>query len=176
MRALLFVGLLLVAAACIKQETVKPVLYEGPLRVGENIDMFYTEKEMLKSKVKAAKILEFQSGDREFPEGIFIEFFDELGNLQSTLKANQAFYSKKDDQWRGVGNVEVVNMQKKEQLNSEELFWKPTTKRIFTEKFVTIRMGSEVLWGTGLDAAQDLSDYTIKKPQGELELEEESEE
>lgn len=164
------------AAACIKQETVKPVLYEGPLRVGENIDMFYTEKEMLKSKVKAAKILEFQSGDREFPEGIFIEFFDELGNLQSTLKANQAFYSKKDDQWRGVGNVEVVNMQKKEQLNSEELFWKPTTKRIFTEKFVTIRMGSEVLWGTGLDAAQDLSDYTIKKPQGELELEEESEE
>lgn len=166
----------MVAAACIKQETVKPVLYEGPLRVGENIDMFYTEKEMLKSKVKAAKILEFQSGDREFPEGIFIEFFDELGNLQSTLKANQAFYSKKDDQWRGVGNVEVVNMQKKEQLNSEELFWKPTTKRIFTEKFVTIRMGSEVLWGTGLDAAQDLSDYTIKKPQGELELEEESEE
>lgn len=176
MRALLFFGFLPLLTSCIKQETVQPVLFEGPQRVGENIDMFYTEKEMLKSKVKAAKILEFQSGDREFPEGIFIEFFDELGKLQSTLKANQAFYSKKDDQWRGVGNVEVVNMQKKEQLNSEELFWKPTTKRIFTEKFVTIRMGNEVLWGTGLDAAQDLSDYTIKKPQGEMELDEETEE
>jgi LPS export ABC transporter protein LptC len=149
-------------------------MYEGPLRVGENIDMFYTEKEMVKSKVKAARILEFQNGDREFPEGIFIEFFDEQGKLQSTLKANQAFYSKKEDRWRGVGNVEVINMQKKEQLNSEELFWKPTTKRIFTEKFVTIRLENEVVWGTGLDAAQDLSDYTIKKPQGEMELDEES--
>lgn len=161
--------------SCVKQETVKPVLYEGPMRVGENIEMFYTEKEFLKSKVKAARILEFQNGDREFPEGIFIEFFDPRGLLQSTLKANQAFYSKKEDQWRGVGNVEVVNTEKKEQLNSEELFWKPATKRIFTDKFVTIRLATQVVWGTGLDAAQDFSDYTLKNVQGEMELDDEAE-
>jgi len=166
-----FVSFLLFSAvSCVKQETVKPVTYEGPQRIAENITMFYTEKQVVKSKVQAAKILEFQNGDRQFPEGIYIEFFSETGILQSTLKANQAFYVKKDDLWRGVGNVEVRNIEKREQLNSEELFWKPSTQRIFTEKFVTIRMDNEVLWGTGLDAAQDLSEYTIKKPQGEIEM------
>jgi LPS export ABC transporter protein LptC len=174
MRRFLFTFLTISTVSCIKPEIVQPVLYEGPLRVGENIEMFYTEKELLKSKVKAARILEFQSGDREFPEGIFIEFYNEQGKLESTLKANQAFYSKKDDRWRGVGNVEVVNTEKKEQLNSEELFWKPSTKRIFTDKFVTIRLATQVVWGTGLDAAQDFSDYTIKNVQGEMELEEEN--
>jgi hypothetical protein len=29
-----------------------------------------------------------------------------------------------------------------------------------------------VLYGTGLDATQDLSAYTIKKPQGEFEIKE----
>jgi LPS export ABC transporter protein LptC len=166
-----FFLLSLVCSACLKQESIKPIAYDGPQRIAENIKMFYTEREMVKSKVEAAKILEFQNGDREFPDGIYIEFYSETGALQSTLRANQAFYVKKTDQWRGVGNVEVRNIEKREQLNTEELFWKPSTQRIFTEKFVTIRMDNEVLWGTGLDAAQDLSDYTIKKPQGEMEME-----
>lgn len=164
------VWLLLVTSGCLKQEAAKPVAYEGPQRIAEHISMFYTEREVVKSKVEAAKILEFLNGDREFPEGIYIEFYSETGTLQSTLRANQAFYVKKEDRWRGVGNVEVKNLEKNEQLNTEELFWKPTTRRIFTERFVTIRMENEVLWGTGLDAAQDLSDYTIKKPQGEIEM------
>lgn len=59
---------------------------------------------------------------------------------------------------------------KKQQLNTEELFWRPLTKRIFTEKFVTITLESEVLYGTGLDAMQDLSTYTIKKPEGVFDI------
>jgi hypothetical protein len=64
--------------------------------------------------------------------------------------------------------VEVKNLEKQQQLNSEELFWNPETKKIFTEKFVTIKLENEVLYGTGLDALQDLSYYTIKKPEGEF--------
>jgi hypothetical protein len=43
-------------------------------------------------------------------------------------------------------------------------------KKIFTEKFVTIKLESEVIYGTGLDALQDLSSYTIKKPEGDFEI------
>jgi LPS export ABC transporter protein LptC len=86
------------------------------------------------------------------------------------LRANNAYFFKKEEQWRGRDNVEVKNIAKNEQLNTEELFWKPNAKTIFTEKFVTIKQQGDVIYGEGLEAKQDLSDYLIKKPVGEFEL------
>lgn len=134
--------------------------------------MQHTEKEKTKLVLQAKKYFEFPNGDREFPEGIYIEFYDDDGKLTSTLKANHAFFFKGENKWRGRGKVEVMNIEKKEQLNTEELFWKPDTKKIFTEKFVTIRMENEVLYGTGLDAAEDLSTYKISKIEGEFDVKE----
>lgn len=142
------------------------------MREAENVEMLYTEKQLLKVKMQAPKIFELQNGDRDFPEGLYLEFYDEAGKLSSTLRANSAFYFKTENKWRGRGKVEVRNLAKNEQLNTEELFWMPATKRISTEKFVTIKMESEVIYGTGLDAAQDLSDYRITNPEGEFDVQE----
>lgn len=159
-------------SACNQSETSVPVEYEGPLSEAENVKMQYAEKDRVKVVLTAAKILEFANGDEEFPEGIYIEFYDELGNKTSTLRANDAFYFKEENKWRGRGNVEVINMQKQEQLNTEELFWTPTDKKIFTDKFVTIKLQSEVIYGTGLEAKEDLSDYRIKDPSGDFTVDE----
>lgn len=158
--------------ACSTKEAAQPIVYQGPLSEAENVEMYYTERDEIKVKLIAQKVFEFQNGDREFPEGIYLEFYDDAGKLKSTLRANSAYYFKEEEKWRGQGNVEIKNIEKHEQLNSEELFWKPDTKRIFTEKFVTIKLESEVIYGTGLNAAQDLSDYTIKNPEGEFEVNE----
>ncbi len=158
-------------SACEKVETAQPKVYEGPIREGENIDMFYSEKEKVTVKIKAKRISEFQNGDRHFPESVFIEFYDELGSVSSTLSANSAFFYKEENKWKGVGNVEVKNTQKGEQLNTEELFWFPAKKKINTDKFVTIRTGKEVMYGTGLDAKQDMSEYKIQKVEGEFAIE-----
>ncbi len=48
----------------------------------------------------------------------------------------------------------MKNILKSEQLNTEELFWKPEEERIFTEKFVTIRQQGDVIYGEGMDAKQ----------------------
>ena len=155
---------------CRQKETVALVEYTGPLREAADVEMLYSEKDRIKVKMHAKKILEFKNEDKEFPDGLYLEFFDEFGVKTSTLKANSAYYFKEKNQWRARGNVEVVNLAKKQQLNTEELFWKPDTKKIFTEKFVTIKLENEVIYGTGLDAVQDLSTYTIKKPEGEFEI------
>lgn len=163
----------LLTSACTSKETTQPLLYEGPLREAENVELYYSEEQVVKIKLLADVVYEFQQGDREFPKGINIEFFDETGKLTSTLRANHAYYFKNEDQWRARGKVEVVNLEKNEQLNTEELFWRPTKEEIFTESFVTIRMQNEVIYGEGLEAKQDMSSYTIKKPQGEFTIEEE---
>ena len=171
-RFLSFFVFAFLTVTCSSQETTVPVVYEGPISEGDEIFMQHTEKEKIKLVLRAKRYLEFQNGDREFPEGIYIEFYDDNGKLTSTLKANHAFYFKADNKWRGRGKVEVINVEKQEHLNTEELFWKPDTRKIFTEKFVTIRMESEVLYGTGLDAAEDLTTYKISKPEGEFEVRE----
>lgn len=167
-----FLFILFVCWSCTQPETIKIVEYKGPAREMEDVEMLYTEKQILKIKLEAKKIFEFQNGDQEFPEGLSLEFYDETGTMTSTLKANSAFFFKSEEKWRGRGNVEVKNVSKGEQLNTEELFWKRDTKRIFTDKFVTIKQQNDLEYGTGLEAAQDLSDYTILNPKGELEVKE----
>lgn len=167
------VSLLLVLVAlqaCNQSELKEPLIYDGPVRIGENVELFYTEDNRVKVKMVAPTAFEFENGDNEFPDGLYLEFFDETGKLESTLRANEAFYFKKDQLWRGRGKVEVKNLGKNEQLNTEELFWKPAEEKIYTDKFVTIRQQSDVIYGQGLEARQDMSDYVIKKPEGEFSV------
>lgn len=168
--SIVFVATLLIA--CDQPEAKEPVEYKGPLREVENMEMFYTENDRIKVKMQAAVVYEFLNGDREFPKGIYLEFYTEEGALESTLKANNAYFFKEQNQWRGRGKVEVKNIAKNEQLNTEELFWKPADQKIFTEQFVTIKQQEDVIYGTGLDAKQDLSDYVITKPYGEVGFQE----
>jgi LPS export ABC transporter protein LptC len=154
-----------------KNDTTLPQIYEGPIREAENIEMLHSEKEKVTIKMLAKKVSEFQNGDRSFPEGIFMEFYDEDGKITSTLTANKAFYYKAEHKWKGEGKVEVKNIEKAEQLKTEELFWFPSTKKINTDKFVTVQNGNEVIYGTGLDAKQDMSEYRILKPEGEFAIE-----
>lgn len=165
---LILLGVGMLASCTSNKEVSKPLVYEGPLRQADSIRVFYTEKEVLKTVLQAKKLNEFQNGDREFPEGIFIEFYDKNGKVSSTLRANSAYFFKEENKWRGRGKVEVVNIEKQQQLNTEELFWSPDTKQIFTDKFVTITDQQDVLYGTGLTANQDLSNYHLKNIHGDL--------
>lgn len=166
-------GFLPVFTGCNQAEVKEPVEYTGPLRKFENIETFYSENDRVKVKMVASEVHQLANSDQEFPKGIYVEFFDESGKLESTLKANEAYYFKAENKWRGRGKVIVKNIAKNEQLNTEELFWFPGEEKINTEKFVTIRQQEDVIYGEGLEAKQDMSEYTILDPKGEFEVQEE---
>lgn len=146
--------------------------YDGPIQQAEDMVLYHSESATVKNKLVTPKFLQYGNGDQEFPEGLYFEFYDEEGNVTSTLKANEAYYFKEDDQWRGRGDVEVKNIEQNQKLESEELFWKSKDEQIFTEKFVTITLPNKILYGEGLTAKQDFSSYHIKKPQGTFDIEE----
>jgi LPS export ABC transporter protein LptC len=169
---LLFCITIPLLASCSKTEIKEPLEYTGPISEAENVELYYSEQDIVKVKMITPLMHEFKNQDRECPKGIYLEFYDETGRLESTLKANHAYYFKDQNQWRGRGDVVVKNIQKNEQLNTEELFWKQSDKRIFTDKFVTIRQQDDVIYGEGLDAKEDMSDYTINKISGSFEVKE----
>jgi LPS export ABC transporter protein LptC len=158
---------------CNQTEVKEPVEYNGPMRIVEKMETYYSENDRVTVKMTADVVNQFANGDNEFPKGIYVEFFDKEGKLESTLRANHAFYFKAENKWRGRGKVQVKNIAKNEQLNTEELFWQPKEQLIHTDKFVTIRQQEDVIYGEGLEAKQDMSDYTILKPYGEFEVKEE---
>lgn len=162
----LFVLFTLLVCSCEKTKTVafhKP--YTGPLGVIKNMSTVYTEEAEKLITMKAPLQIEYQNGDREFPNGIEIVFF-EKGKPSSRMTANKAYFNKEKNTYKGIGNVIVKSLTNEDKLKSEELNWNPTTKKVTTEKFVTIENKDEILTGDGLEADQDFSHYKFKNPKG----------
>lgn len=138
--------------------------------------ILYSDSAVVRIRISAPKQLEFETGDMEFPNKIFIEFFEPSGELSSTLEANTAFYFKEKDLYQAIGDVRVIGYLEPQKLNTEELFWDPKEEEIYTEKFVKIETEDQISTGNGLRAKQDFSTYRILKPEGTIYLENEGEE
>lgn len=145
--------------------------YDGPLMEIDSMTTLWSDSAVVRVKLVAAKEFEYDNGDKKFPNGVFIEFFNTEGEKTSSLTADRGFYTKKENLYKAEGDVEVISYEKNEQLNTEELFWKPDDQKIYTDKFVRIDTEDELLLGEGLTANQDFSSYKILKPRGDFRME-----
>ncbi|MTI22159.1 LPS export ABC transporter periplasmic protein LptC [Fulvivirga sp. RKSG066] len=172
---LIFLLAIFAIGACTstEQDIEKIKAYEGPVQEAENVELYYSEDAKVTTKLKAQSWLQYENGDQEFPKGIYMEFFDEQGNITSTLKANDAYYFEEEKKYRGRGDVVIKNLEQNQQLNTEELFWTPENEKMYTDKYVRIQLDKEVFYGRGLEAKQDFSWYVLKEVEGEFTLDDE---
>lgn len=138
--------------------------YIGPISEASDVLLYHSDSAIVRTQLKAKKQIEFDSGDLEFPEGIDITFFDVNGVITTTMKADKGYYIKKDNLYRGEGDVVVDNLEKEQKLSSEELYWDPNAKKIYTDKFVTIEQQETLFNGTGLEADEGFNEYKLYKP------------
>lgn len=150
--------------------------YEGPAVEADSITTLYSDSAVVRIKMVAKKQIELENGDRDFPEGIYIEFYETDGSISSKLVANTAYYISAENLYRANGDVQVNSIEKEDQLNTEELFWNPVEEKVYTDKFVTIRSDGEITTGEGLEAEQDFSTWLIKKPIGSIPIDEDESE
>lgn len=134
--------------------------------VANNIETIYSDSGKMKMKLDAPVQLLLQNNDREFPEGIYVEFFENKTEPKAILTSNYAIFYKEQNLYKISGKVVVDNKEEGKKLSTEELFWSPVTKKIYTEKHLFIETASETIEGEGMDANQDFSSYTIRKPIG----------
>ena len=172
MRLSIFLGLLL-SAACSSENREVPAqpAYEGPMREVKDVNTLYSDSAIVKIRIIAPRQLYLLSGDEEYPEGVFLQFYDEEGNTTSIFRSDKAYYDVEEKHYQGIGNVVVRNLESGDELNTEELFWSPGDERVYTDKFVTINSEGEVHTGEGLIANQDFDNYQILKPTGTLTIE-----
>lgn len=148
------------------RESVDPdalKVYDGPINSATNIFLIQSDSAIVRSEITAAKQLEFLDGDIEFPEGIEIKFFTKQGQLETTMRADRGYFIKSENLYRGEGDVQIQNLLKDQKLQTEEIFWDQPGKKIYTDKFVTIQERQTLFNGTGMEADDSFSEYTLKQ-------------
>lgn len=148
-----------------------PILYKGPSIEMKNVIILYSDSARVKIRMKAPLQQQYENGNKIFEKGIFLEFYDKNKDIISTFESQYAEYTHETNLYKGVGNVIIINKQTNNTLHTEELFWDPYTKQVYTSKYVTITSDGEIHSGEGLVASDDFINYKITKPQGTMKIE-----
>jgi len=146
---------------------------KSPVQSGKNVELIYSEKALVKIKVTAPIMEEYVGEEhyQEMTEGINVVFYDSLMNENSTLTSKYAIHKVKEKIMEVENDVVIVNA-KGEQLNTEHLIWLQETEKIYTDEFVKITTGDEIIMGDGLEANQDFSKWKIHKIRGTILIQE----
>lgn len=134
----------------------------------EDVTILYSDNGHVKMKLYAK---EFVKNDVAKPpytdmrKGLKVEFFNDSMQVESTLDAKYARYYEKQNNILIRDSIVIVN-KKGEKLNTEELVWNQSAKKLFTEKFVKITTPTQVMYGDGLEANEDFTWYRILNPKG----------
>ncbi|WP_375444995.1 LPS export ABC transporter periplasmic protein LptC [uncultured Fibrella sp.] len=156
------------------KKPVQSVAYKGPIEEINNVKLLYSESALMRVKLTTARQLRFINEDRKYPKEVFIDFYDPTGSqVVTTLRSDSGKYDKAKDLYTVMGHVVVINKAKQEKLQTNLLNWNPNTKKVFTDRRVIVssQLTGEKLYGLGLDANQDFSRYSIRKPTGVFNLE-----
>lgn len=148
----------------VNMDEVEP--YQGPWLISYNTITYYSDSAIVRVKITSDTQVQFENGDAEYPDGLFLIFYEKDGTQSSTLTANKGYFNKKEALYTVEEDVVINSMVKKQILNTELLNWLPNERRIYTDRFVTIETEDEILKGHGLEAPEDFSTYRILRPTG----------
>ena len=142
-----------------------------PVESGKNIEVIYSDSAKIKMKLFGPQMYKYVGKKTylELPKGAQVEFYDVNMVVKSKISCNYAIKYQDEGKVVMKQNVLVVN-EKGEQLYTEYLVWDSQKQIIYTDKFVKITTGQEVIYGDGLRSNEKFTKYKITKPQGVINI------
>lgn len=98
-------------------------------------------------------------------KGVYLEIYDSLMQVESTLKADTAIYFNKKGLWQLRSNVHAENVDN-EQFDTPELFINNTSHRIYSDSLIRISQEDRILVGVGFESNSNMTEYFIKHTKG----------
>ena len=174
-KAFSFFLFLLLFTSCVNDlETIKKVASrsDAPEDVTENLEIIYTDSGYAKFQLyaKLAETYVKPVAVTKLKDGLKINFFDEKGNVVSSLTALYGEINTQLGTFYAKDSVELYNYEQDQRLETEELTWNQKDSSIFTDKPVIVRTKKGILFGKGLKSKQDFSTYEFLFPTGKIDL------
>lgn len=100
-----------------------------------------------------------------FPEGLYLEQFDEKFNTAASIQCDSAKYFVDNKLWRLDGNVRIWNVNK-ELILTNQLFWSQRDQKVYSDSFIHIEKADRTLEGYGFVSNERMTTYTLHRPSG----------
>lgn len=170
--ALAMVMFILLSAACSgRKKIVSEAITERdslPVMETKGVTTLISDSGIIRYRLQAEKWEIFDKKKPPywaFEEGIYLETFDTLFQMEANIVADTAYYFEKQKLWKLMGNVIIRNL-KGEKFNTELLFWDQNTEKVYSDRFIRIEQPDRIITGRGFESNQDMTKYSIHKPEG----------
>jgi len=178
-KSIIAMGIVMMLFSCENSMTSVQEFAENdtlPLLTAQNIEFERSDSGYLQIVLKSPLLYKFEGKDpyTEFPEGFEVTFYNDSGKQVSFLKANYGISYEKRDIIRARNDVVVINFEKNEKLQTENLVWDRKKKIIYSNTFVKITSPDKVIFGDSMWANESFSKREIIKFKADIEIEEDS--
>jgi len=142
----------------------------------KHIDVLFSESGRLQARVTApiANSITGSYPYLEFPDGFVVNIYDSSKRIETTITGDYGKRVEKTRIMEAKGNVVVLNIRKKEQLNTASLIWDEKKRTIYSNVPVKITTPGKVLFGDGMQSNESFSEYTIIRPHGQMDVKRDS--
>jgi LPS export ABC transporter protein LptC len=148
-----------------------------PAEIIYNFKIHYSENGIIKFVVEGEEAINWShKKEMVFPKGFFATFYEEDMTVKSTLHANHGINYEEKRIMIATDSVVLINFNKEETLNTDELIWDQNKKLIYSDKFVKITTNEDVIFGNGgFESDEAFDEWIIKNPTGDFIINEDEE-
>lgn len=152
--------------------SIQKVTYDpkAPDEVTKNLNVFYTDSGYAKIEISATLAETYRKPESitKLKDGLKVNFFSADGQVISSLTALYGEINFTKGLIFVKDSVRLVNLEKKQQLETEVLFWNQKDSSVYTNSNVIVRSPKGVLYGKGIQTKQDFSYYEFLEPYGKI--------
>lgn len=168
-----FAAVTVLLMSCVKKEFDLDSLRASrdySIEEARDVQVLYSDSAILRVKIRGPLLRRYVYRFRveeEFPEGMFMTFYDPNSNPSAWLSAKYAIRKSQEHQTIVRDSVVLFNTLG-EKLEGLELIWDENAETISTDKFVKITRPDEIIYSRGFSSNQDFSKYTLYAVEGEM--------
>ncbi|WP_100610080.1 LPS export ABC transporter periplasmic protein LptC [Confluentibacter lentus] len=144
-----------------------------PIGIADTFNLKYTDSGRVKAILISSKMLDYSNRDfpfTEFPEGIYLEVFDEENN-KTVVVADYAISYSYTDLLDLQGNVKL-STYKNDTLFAEQLYYDQDKEWLFTNKPAIFKMGFDKINSAGFDSDSKFTNVEIIEADGLITVDE----
>ena len=154
-------------------EEAKLIISRANVKIekGKDVQINYSDNGVVRIQASGPTVTRYNTEKPylEFSDGIQILFYNEAHAVDSKLTAKYATAIENSKSMTARDSVVVIN-NKGEILNTDELIWDEDKKIIYSNSFVKITTADEIIYGNGMTANENFTDYEIKHITGTIKV------
>lgn len=106
----------------------------------------------------------------KFKDGVKVRFFNPDGTVKTILTAKYGEIIQNEGKMIARDSVVMQNVNKRQQMETEELIWNQSTQAITSEKLVVVKTQDGRFYGDGIVTTSDFTKYEFINPRGTINL------